>query len=59
MYFNFAKAFDTGSHAKLLYKLRAYGFGDRLVNLISSFLVGRIQRVMLPNAFSSWKPLAS
>jgi len=39
--------------------LPAYGFGDNFVNLISSFLVGRIQRVMLPNGFSSWQPVGS
>jgi len=37
VHFDFAKAFDTVSHTKLLYKLRAYGFGNKLVNLISSF----------------------
>ena len=59
VYFDFAKAFDTVTHKKLLYKLHAYGFGDKLVNLISSFLVGRSQRVMLPNGFSSWRPVGS
>ena len=59
VYFDFAKAFDTVSHSNLLYKLREYGFGDNFVNLISSFLVGRIQRVMLPNGFSSWQPAGS
>jgi len=34
VYFDFAKAFDTVSHTKLLYKLRVYGFGDKLVSLI-------------------------
>jgi len=59
VYFDFAKAFDTVSHTKLIYKMRAYGFGDKVVNLISSFLVSRIQRVMLPNGSSPWRPVGS
>jgi len=59
VYFDFAKAFDTVTHKKILYKLHAHGFGDKLVYLISSFLVGRSQRVLLPNGFSSWKPVGS
>ena len=49
----------TVSHLKLLHKLHAYGFGGKLSAIISSFLVNRNQRVMLPNGFSSWKPVLS
>ena len=31
LYTDFMKAFDKVSHRKLLHKLRAYGFGERLV----------------------------
>ena len=59
VYVDFAEAFDTVSHTKLIHKMRAYGIVDKVVHLISSFLIGRIQRVVLPNGFSSWKPVGS
>ena len=48
------KAFDKVSHRKLLLKLRAYGFGERLVSWVSAFLIGRKQRVVLGEQSSSW-----
>ena len=32
LYSDFMKAFDKVSHRKLIYKLRAYGFGDKLTD---------------------------
>ena len=40
-YIDFAKAFDSVSHPKLLTKLGAYGIGGVLLNWISDFLTGR------------------
>ena len=51
------KAFDTACHNLLLAKLRAYGFSDEAVELMSSYLHGRRQRVRLDNVFSEWRPV--
>ena len=59
VYFDFAKAFDTVSHPKLIYKLSAYGFSGKLLNCISDFLCGRVQRVVLPNGSSSFQSVFS
>ena len=47
VYTDFAKAFDKISHLKLLYKLKFYGFGAKLIAWIKDFLVGRTQTVVL------------
>ena len=59
VYFDFAKAFDTVSHVKLIHKLQAYGVRGSLLSLIADFLDGRSQRVMLPGGASTWKPVLS
>jgi len=41
IYFDFAKAFDSVSHPKLVHKLRAYGFCGRLLYILSDFLADR------------------
>ncbi len=47
IYLDFAKAFDTVSHPKLLQKLQAYGINGLLLSWIGAFLNGRTQRVFL------------
>ena len=42
---DFAKAFDTVPHKRLLNKLKAYGITGNLLRWIESFLVGRTQAV--------------
>jgi len=59
VYFDFAKAFDTVSHSKLLHKLSGYGFSGDLFLCIKDFLSNRFQRVVLPNGYSSLKPVFS
>lgn len=59
VYFDIAKAFDTVSHVKLIYKLQAYGVHGSLLSLIANFLDGRSQRVKLPGGASTWKPVLS
>ena len=44
VYFHVQKAFDTVSHKKLLFKLRAFGCDDAFIELFSSYLSGRTQR---------------
>ena len=38
VYFDFAKAFDTVSHTKLLHKLAGYGLSGNLLENIKDFL---------------------
>ena len=45
IYFDFAKAFDTVPHTRLLKKLQAYGFKGKVFEWIKSFLVNRRQIV--------------
>ena len=54
-----SKAFDTVCHNLLLAKLRAYDFSDEAVELMSSHLHGRRQRVRLDNVFSEWRPVTT
>ena len=42
---DFKKAFDSVPHARLLKKLRCYGFRGKLLNWIQAFIKGRRQRV--------------
>ena len=56
--FDFSKAFDTVSHAKLLGKLQALGFSFRVLKWVESYLSGRTQAVrMLDSTVSSFRPL--
>jgi len=49
----------TVSHVKLMHKLQAYGVHRSLLSLISDFLDGRSQGVMLPGGASTWTPVLS
>ena len=42
-YIDYAKAFDTVCHSKLLYKLEAYGIGGDVLKYICSLLSNRTQ----------------
>ncbi|XP_068728844.1 uncharacterized protein [Montipora capricornis] len=52
-----SKAFDSVCHGLLLAKLRAYGFTDQALELMSNYLKDRRQRVKLDGIYSDWKPL--
>ena len=52
IYFDFRKAFDSVSHTKLLFKLRAYGLSGPLLNWLISFLSNRSQFVSIGGAAS-------
>ncbi|PFX22135.1 putative RNA-directed DNA polymerase from transposon X-element [Stylophora pistillata] len=49
-----SKAFDSINHNLLLAKLKAYGSSPSALNLISSYLLGRRQRVKLSGVCSSY-----
>lgn len=53
VYIDFAKAFDTVSHFKLLLKLRSYGIGYELHAWLTEFLSNRQQAVIINNEESN------
>jgi ribonuclease P/MRP protein subunit RPP40 len=59
MYLDFAKAFNSVSHRKLLRKLHALGVRGKLLRWIQAFLSKRRQRVRVNNSFSDWCDLLS
>ena len=58
-YLDFAKAFDSVPHARLIGKLQSYGVRGKLLRWIEAFLVGRRQRVQVQGAKSDWVPVTS
>ena len=56
---DFAKAFDTVSHAKLLHKAEAYGIGGEILAWLKSFLSNRTQRVRVDGCLSAESPVSS
>lgn len=59
MYLDFAKAFDTVPHARLILKLEAYGVCNTLIEWVKSFLSERKQRVVRGDAVSDWVSVTS
>ena len=59
IYLDFAKAFDSVPHERLINKIQAYGIEGNLLNWISDFLSNRKQRVVINEAKSSWKSVTS
>ncbi len=47
IYFDFAKAFDSVPHERLLNKIESYGVNGKVLNWISSFLRNQKKRVVL------------
>ena len=52
MFVDFKQAFDTIDHTILISKLSHYGLNDTCIQLLSSFLVGRVQRVSFQREIS-------
>ena len=59
LYVDFAKAFDTVPHQRLLVKLKGYGIGGTVLQWIEAFLSGRLQRVVLNGSISIWAKVTS
>lgn len=59
VYLDFAKAFDSVPHCRLIHKLNAYGIKGQLQDWISDFLSNRRQRVCINGSSSSWKDVVS
>jgi hypothetical protein len=47
LFLDFAKAFDTVDHEKLLFKLQSLGFESKVLDWCRCFLKNRKQRVVL------------
>ena len=56
---DFAKAFDSVSHQKLVAKLTSFGIGGNVLTWISSFLSNRTQHVSVCSTISDEKPVTS
>ena len=54
LFLDFAKAFDTVPHERLLLKLEAIGFTGKLLNWFRGFLTTCSQRVVVNGSHSSW-----
>ena len=59
VYTDFAKAFDSVPHQRLLLKLQELGIAGKLLELIRSFLTGRRQRVLVDGVMSEWIEITS
>lgn len=59
VYLDFAKAFDTVPHQRLLVKLAGYGINGHILEWIRHFLTGRKQRVGVAGTFSEWAEVDS
>ena len=53
VYLDFAKAFDSVPHRRLLLKLSSFGIEGKLLAWIEHFLVDRRQRVVIRGSVSS------
>jgi len=54
IYTDFAKAFNTVPHRRLLFKLKTYNINMELLTWITDFLCNRKQCVVLNGEHSSW-----
>ena len=59
VYMDYAKAFDTVPHRRLLHKLSKYEINPKAVSWIENFLGNRTQQVIVQGEESSWKPVTS
>ena len=59
IYTDFAKAFDSVPHQRLLVKLKGVGISENVLNWIKAFLSNRFQCVRVEDQCSSWKPVKS
>ncbi|CAB4029272.1 Hypothetical predicted protein, partial [Paramuricea clavata] len=54
LYLDFAKAFDSVSHSKLLFKLKSFGISGQLLHWFADYLHNRKQRVVIEGVSSSF-----
>ena len=58
-YIDFARAFDSVCHTKLIYKLFMLGISGSLLGILKSYLEDRSQQVKLENSLSSSAKIVS
>ena len=58
-YLDFAKAFDSVAHERLLKKVSAFGIRGSVLSWIRDFLTGRRQYVSVKGESSSWRDVLS
>ena len=58
-YLDFQKAFDKVPHQRLLFKLKALGIRDSIIDWIEQWLTDRRQRVVVDGEVSNWKSVLS
>ena len=59
IYIDLAKAFDSVSHPKLLYKLNKVGIGGSILTWLRNFLCNQIQCVRVISTLSTFLPVRS
>ena len=59
LYLDMSKAFDKVSHAKLLHRLREFGFGGSILKWFGSYLTNRYQQTTVLGATSRPLPVTS
>jgi hypothetical protein len=59
IYFDYKKALDKVPHRLLLQKLKWNGIDGKVWEWIREFITGRVQRVKIANAKSSWRSVLS
>jgi hypothetical protein len=59
IFLDFAKAFDKVPHLRLIKKLASHGIDGKLLEWISQWLMGRMQRVSLGGSVSGWRSVVS
>ena len=59
VYSDFQKAFDKVPHQRLLFKLKAHGICNYVINWIEKWLTHRRQRVIVDGEISNWKSVLS
>jgi ribonuclease P/MRP protein subunit RPP40 len=59
IYLDFAKAFDSVSNERLLFKAQSYSISGKILNWLKDILHDRKQRVIVNDAKSSWEYVKS
>ena len=59
IYLDFAKAFDSVPHKRLIAKLKSYGINGDVLSWIEDFLSNRRKRVNINRSKSDWKEVSS